>query len=199
MPAKKPQAAGTQKKTGRRPGQPRDTSTVARRLLVERLWLQGWTIRRIAAELGVHKNSIDNLVNRHIRPVWKERMENIREEEFAKVALLERIAWEQFESSKQPERRKTIKRAAVAAGASPQVVERTLATISRNGEACWMGVIQWCLDWRARIRGDYSAQKMQHTVSGDLRVAGTTPEQFTAEALAELMEGIHKQDSDAKS
>jgi transposase len=177
--------------TGRGVGRPRKNAiTEASRMVIEQMLLRGHSYREIGEHLGVKKFAIEHQIKKYIRPVWQQRMESIREEEFAKVALLEKIAWERFEASKNPVKHVTIEKEAATAGADLKLVKRMLSKHRRTGEVCWLQVVQWCLDWRARMRGDYAAQKMQHTVSGDVRVAGMSAEQFTAETLAELMEAL---------
>lgn len=202
--------AGKKKTTGRKVGRPKSGRTIigpADRLEIERLYLQNWSQRDIADHFGVARSTIENQLHRHIRPRWRERAEKVRDEENAKVELLEKIAWERFEESKSPKhqsrvewavknstvKKETIEKEAVEAGADPQVVKKILTRARRTGEASWLQIVQWCIDWRARVRGDYATQKHEHVVkTGDIRVAGTTPEQFTLDTLSELLEAIEK-------
>ncbi|WP_321377070.1 helix-turn-helix domain-containing protein [Trichococcus shcherbakoviae] len=182
---------------------------------IERLYLQNRPIREIADRFGVAKGAIDYHLRKTIRPKLWERAEVNREVEYAKVDLLEKIAWERFEESKSPQRKvqiekkslqglpdstspndavkaADIERDAIKAGVDPRVVKRVLTRVGRTGETSWLQIVQWCIDWRARIRGDYAAQKHEHQVvaASDLRIAGTTPEQFTEETLRELLAAI---------
>jgi hypothetical protein len=163
-------------------------------LEIERMYLQGVSASIIAERFGVSHPTILHQINKKIRPLWQERMVHIAEEEHAKVDLLYQIAWERFQESKKPGETVHIEMEAVKAGADPQVVKRALTRVGKTGEVCWLQVIEWCLDWKAKVNDSYAALRHKHEHAGgitaEIRVAGTTPQEFTRTLLEEIMQGI---------
>jgi hypothetical protein len=168
---------------------------------IERLYLQGKPVNAIAVQFGVYKRAIQQHIERHARPRWMERMASTADEEFAKVDLLYRIAWERFQESQKPQQTITVEQQAIKSGADPQVVKRSLTRASKTGEVCWLQVVQWCLDYKAKVNGTYAAEKHkhEHAITGSIRVAGATPEEFTREALRELIEAIDEREHGSQS
>jgi IS30 family transposase len=157
---------------------------------IEEALLKGRPLREIARNLGLAESTIRYHQEHTIEPAWRERSEERRHAEIAKVDLLERIAWERFEKSTRPETRRQIKQAMIDEGADPQIIERVLTTTTRVGEACWVSVIEWCIDWRARLHGGYSPEKHEHSRRGEeFRVAGRPRQQILAD-IAERLAAI---------
>lgn len=166
---------------------------VARGLLleIERLYLQNQTISAIAKKLNLSRMTVGRFVEKELQPKFRKYAGSI-EIEMHKVDLLERIAWERFNESQSPQTRETIEKEAVAAGARLKTVRNVYQKVTRTGEATWLNIVQWCIDYRAKIRGDYAAQKHshQHLVTSNLRVAGHSVEEFGEAFLMKLMQKI---------
>lgn len=136
----------------------------------------------IAKRLGVSQPTIVYHLEKTIRPRWKERMSRTIDDDAAAVDLLEKVAWERFHVSMEAERRKLVKhegvevvdpksrkrkvQAIIAAkaemsamlvrhGLEMSLVERVLTKVTQVGDAGWLQIIQWCIDWRSKVRGDY--------------------------------------------
>ena len=62
--------------------------------------------------------------------------------------------------------------------------------ISRTGEVAWIQVVQWCLNFRAKIHAHYAPVRHKADMGGELRVAGKTPTQVDEEMLKRLFEKI---------
>ena len=184
----------------RRPGRPpRDQRPVTPRVIegFADMWLSGRTLRQIAAEFGVTRNTVAHHLDRSVRPLWRRRMEDRLSEEIAKIDYLERIAWQKFHQSEHPATKRQMKKALTEGGANLEVVEKVMTTIKRTGEAVWLHVVQWCVD----ARGRYLAYEPPKTVKvkAEYRVAGKSPDQVNAEMMARLMERVEQRKRYEKS
>jgi hypothetical protein len=159
---------------------------------IERMYLQGVTQVDIAKKYNVTNQAIRHHVEKTFKPRWMQERAATLDEEWAKVDLLYRIAWERFEESKLPQQTIHIEQAAVRAGADPKLVKRSLTRVNKTGDVGWAQVIQWCIEWKSKVGGYYAAEKHkhEHTVDGSIRVAGTTPQEFTQAAFSELLQAI---------
>ncbi len=181
------------KRAKRQPGKPRSTEraiTPADRQQIADLWLQGRPVRAIADGLGVHHSTVQHHLDA-VRAEWCVD-EQRRADQLAKVDLMERVAWERFQRSTKPQTRRQLKRelaAGLAAeGVDPKeaakLIEEVVTRTTRTGETAWIGIIQWCADYRAKVHGWYAAQRAEITQSGEVRFAGLTGEAAEARAAA---------------
>ncbi len=111
-------------------------------------------------------------------------------EDLAKVALIERTAWERFHSSAPSETHEQVEKALLERGGKPRVVKQATRKITKTAEVAWMQVIEWRLDFRARIHAHYAPTQRHVDHGGDFRVAGKTRTQVDQEMLDRLMQQI---------
>jgi predicted transcriptional regulator len=156
------------------------------------MFLEGTPITRIAEAIGVTRQTIQYHLDATIRPIWQEKMRSTLADDLAKVGHIERIAWERFHVSQQPETRRQVKKALVDEGADPQVVEKVITKITKTGEVAWLQVAQWCIEHRAKVHGHYAPTRHQVDMGGELRVAGMSPDQVDKEMIKRLFEKIEE-------
>lgn len=165
----------------RDPGKPRtgkEALTPQKLLKLGKLFLRGMTVRELATVFNCSATTIQHHVD-SLRIEWKESQKGLLEQELAKVQELERVAWECFEESKS-ERRVTIKRERgmsaadmdpkttkgkknhlVQKGAPLEVVEKAITKITRTGSPAYLQIVQWCLEYRAKVMGFFRDQGSQ--------------------------------------
>jgi len=156
------------------------------------MFLEGVPISRIAERIGVRRQTIQYHLDASIRPLWQESMRSTLADDLAKVGHLERIAWDRFRASQQPETRRQIKKALLDEGADPQTIEKVITKITKTGEVAWLQVVQWCIEHRARVHGHYAPTRHQVDLGGELRVAGMSPDQVDQEMLKRLLVKIEE-------
>ena len=154
------------------------------------LWLQNVPTTVIAKEIGVDEKAIRYHLENTIRPMWHDDMRSRLTEDLAKVALIERIAWERFESNAPGETTEQIEKALVGGKGRLRLVKQAVRSVTRTGEMGWLQIIQWCLDFRARIHAHYAPTRTHVDIGGDLRVAGMSPVEVDQAMLKRLMEQI---------
>ena len=156
----------------RKAGRPRKNERVItpeKLEVIASMWLRGNTQSSIARKLGVSQKSITYHLKNSIQPMWREELNNDLHCELAKVAEIERAAWECFEASQGDETKKVIKERLMDATHNIELAERITSTLKREGSPAWMDVIRWCIDFRAKIAGHYAPTRME---VDDFRVAG---------------------------
>ena len=189
MPKKKakkngqaPKPVRPKRKRGRpKKGQP--VMTPEKLEVIARSWLRGKSYRAIAAEIGVDHKTVAFYLNSQIKPEWREELNNELHVEMAKVAQIEQVAWECFGSSQDDETRETVKERLIDQTNNLELAEKITSKLKREGSTAWIAVIQWCIDWRAKVAGTYSATKID---VGDYRVAGKA----TGDVDKEMMERL---------
>ena len=191
MPQKR--ANSGKPKSTRRPGNSRPgrrpvTPEVLQK--IGRMWLRGQNNCEIAKEIGVDESTVRYHLQNHIRPIWHEDMRSRLAEDLAKVALLERTAWERFESKVPCETHAQVEKALLEDGNKPRIVKQAVRKITRTGEVAWLQIVQWCLEFRARIHGHFAPTRHQVYDGSEFRVAGMTPVQVDQMMLERLMEKI---------
>lgn len=157
---------------------------------IGKLWLQGRNNCTIAREIGVDESTVRYHLEHSIKPEWHEQMRSRLAEDLAKVALLERVAWERFGSSAPCETHEQVEKALLQGGAKPRIVKQATRTVTRTGEVAWLQIIQWCLDFRARIHGHYAPVRHHVDTGSEFRVAGMAPIEVDQVMLQRLMEKI---------
>ena len=192
QPARKPaETASTSRK--RRTGKPSTpVITEAEREIIATMHLQHRTNVEIATELGCTEGTIRHHLKHHIKPVWHARHGAQLSQELARVNLLERIGWERFYVSLEPETRTQAKFLVAKAGADPQLIEEAITKIQTTGNSTWVDLIKWCIDWRCRIFGSYAPTKIHRQIDNELRVAGKTPSEVDREMLQRLQEKLEE-------
>jgi|TARA_R110000824_G_scaffold41446_6_gene123361 predicted transcriptional regulator len=172
----------------RKRGRPKSTERVVTPEVLEkigRLWCRGWTYRAIAAEIGVVQSTVIHHMNTTIKPQWKSDLNSDMQNELAKLAEVERVAWACFEASRGDETKEIVKDRLVEETGNLELAERVTSKLKREGSAAWMGVIQWCLDFRAKLMGSYAPTKVE--VEG-LRVAGSDASEIDKKMMGRLAE-----------
>ena len=151
--------------------------------IIGKLWLRGHSYRSIATHIGVDEKTIRHHLNAKIKPEWREELRNELHVELAKVAHVEQVAWRCFEVSQGDETRETVKERLIDETNNLALAEKITSKLKREGSTAWIAVIQWCIDWRAKVAGTYSATKID---VGDYRVAG----KGTGDVDKEMMERL---------
>jgi hypothetical protein len=154
------------------------------------LWLQGVGESKIAERLGISRATVRYHLDRTIFPLWQNTMRSKLKEDLAKVALIERTAWERFHSAEPGETREHVEKALLEGGRKPRIVKQAVSKVTRTGEIAWIQVVQWCLEFRARVHGHYAPTRHHVDTGGELRVAGKTPSEVDQEMLKLLEEKV---------
>ncbi len=186
------------KQPRRRPGRPKRGQEIITPAVLERiaeLWLEGVSPRKIGEAVGADRMSVLHHLERSIRPLWHEQMRSMLDVDLAKVALLEKVAWERFHAKAPAESIEQIEKT-LTAGKSGRsrlkITKQAVRSITRTGDSAWLQVIQWCLDFRARIHGHYAPTRSHVDIGGDLRVAGKSPSEVDEEMLDRLLTQIQE-------
>ena len=188
-PSKK---ATTEPASGRGRGRPLGGDTVSTPAVLERiatLKLQGQSTRQIAEALGTTERTVARDLKLHIWPVWREQMGSDLAFEMAKVDHLERVAWECFYADKPAETRRELEESLRDEDDPPslKLTRRMLKTISRPGAVAWLDVVQWCIDYRAKVAGHYRPDPARGHPVTEFRVAGATLDQVDQEMVDRLL------------
>jgi hypothetical protein len=156
------------------------------------MWLRGVSERKIAEAVGFARATVRYHLDRTIFPQWRDTMRSRLAEDLAKVALIERTAWERFDNAGPEETRETVEKALLEGGRKPRLVKQVVSKVTRTGEIAWMQVIQWCLEFRARVHAHYAPRQRRVATEGELRVAGKTPSEVDQEMLKRLEEKVEE-------
>ena len=169
-PRKKPAPAKRKPGRPKRAERPIGPAEIAQ---ISELWLRGRTVEDIGHTIGVSRQAISHHLNATIRPLWRDRVAAPLGQELAKIDVLERVAWQQFESQAPCETTEQIKTSLDDAGVDLNVLERVAKAIKRPGQKAWLEIVQWCIEQRCRLAGYYTV-KAEKESSGGFRVAGMT-------------------------
>jgi hypothetical protein len=149
-----------------------DLALAERRHLVASLYLQQRTMRQIAKQVGASHGTICNDVNAleaHWRELATEDIRSAKGRQLAKLRVIEREAWQQWEKSKADiERQTTTMETGGADGAKQKA---TLLKEARLADTRYMETVAWCMEHEAKILGLYAPPPRQN----DLPPAGDTP------------------------
>jgi len=146
----------------------------------------------IARETGLDYKTVTKHLEERVKPAWKKEQIVSSTEDLARVSMVERLAWRKFKESCSPQAKKVIKQALLEDGNKLQIVEKIMSETKVTGEAQWVDIIKWCIEFRAKIGGYYAASKVDITHGGELRIAGMTPTEVDQEMLARLVEAVEK-------
>jgi hypothetical protein len=180
-------------KSARKPGRPRRGHEVVTPCMIEQiaeLWLQQVSETKIAAEMEIDRKTVHYHLESTIWPLWRENMRSKLAVDLAKVGLIEKVAWARFDSLEPAETHEVIEQSLLENGTEPQTVKNIIRRVTRNGEVSWLHVIQWCLEFRAKIHGHFAPTRHHVDNGGELRVAGMTPTEVDTKMLKRLMEQI---------
>lgn len=159
---------------------------------IGKLWLQGYSNIWIGEQYGVDESTIRHHLTNTIKPVLFEQCSQQVDVELLKIDLMERVAWERFESEEPGEIREKGIRGSTQRirdllekhGVSEQLIERV--TIRRIGSSAWLNVVQWCIEQRCKIRGYYAAERHDFNINLGIRAAGKSPDELDHEMLEKL-------------
>lgn len=166
---------------GRRRGAPlREARAMTPAVLakVSSMWLEGVAVTKIAEAVKVSEGTVRGYIRDHIRPAWERDLQHDRAMLLAKVAHMEEIAWKKFHSKAPAESIRSVKRELVDETDEKATVDKVLKhedtrrNIFRPGQVAWLQVVQWCLEYRAKIDGMFAPQRHEINGSAELRVAG---------------------------
>lgn len=172
----------------RPPGKPRQSErpiTPEALEKIEAMALEGRPQREIADACGVATSTIQHHLEHTIRPRWHSVCKGRLEQEIALIDRIQMIAWERFHRSTQPQTKRRIEKALQKGGAAPRVVKRVLEKTTLTGEACWIDLVKWCVEQRAKIFGHYAPEKHQ-IAEGAPRFAGRSAGEVVKEQMALL-------------
>lgn len=156
------------------------------------LYLQGWSVTELAARFGVDRKTIDHHLEHAIRPEWQAVCRGDIHEEYARVQMLYRFAWEQMKRSLDPQTKEQLTHAfaeAEGSGVDPKLVEKVITKIEREGSTNWAGVIRWCIEWHSKVQGLFRPQNINLDVT-NFRVAGIAREDLDQAMLAKVAEMV---------
>jgi predicted transcriptional regulator len=179
----KPRKPVRPKRKRGRPKKGQPVMTPEKLEIIARSWLRGKSYRAIAAEIGVDHKTVAFYLNSQIKPEWKDELNSELHVEMAKVAQIEQVAWECFGNSQGDETRETVKERLIEETNNLELAEKITSKLKREGSTAWIVVIQWCIDWRAKVAGTYSATRLD---VADYRVAG----KGTADIDKEMMDRL---------
>ncbi len=156
--------------------------------------LKGIPNIQIAEAVGIDESTVRHHLDSTIRPQWREDSRSRLYEDLAKVALMERTAWERFESDAPAETIEQVEKGLRESGRSKRVglriIKQATRSVKRPGETAWLQVIQWCSEFRAKIHAHYAPARHHVDAGGEMRVAGETPSHVDQEMLDRLMQQI---------
>ena len=150
---------------GRKRGRPKDSDRPITPEALEDIGfmhLTGRSMAFIARKYGVAFSTIKDHIDRNIKPKWEAELGSTVQMEVAKVNALERVAWHMFRESRVPQTSQQVKKALTDGGSDLKVVERVLKRTKRTGEAVWLDIVRWCMDYRAKIAGHYKSDELVH-------------------------------------
>lgn len=152
--------------------------------------LKGMSQRKTAQKCGIDESTVRYHLENTLRPRWREDARGALHEDLAKVLLVEKVAWQHFESSVPGETREGIKKALLERGIRPRLVEQATTKITRRGQVAWLEIVQWAIEFRAKVFGHFAPTRHHVDVGGQLRVAGLDPCQVDQAMLEKLLEKV---------
>jgi len=160
--------------------------------LAERELIRCRSVAPIAKELGVHPSTLQEHVDRHLRPAWRAKLRRGAEVELAKIDYMERIAWERMDRDEPVESRRTLTEGLREGGADLELVQRVNTSLKRRSAASWVAVIQWAIELRCKLLGHYSASKVKVEEKEEFRVAGMSTDELDAKMMKKLLTKIEE-------
>lgn len=117
---------------------------------ISELLLKGWSQKKIAAEMGLSTYTVNRdvaAIERLRRIYMVKNLDEVRRRELAKIDLMEKEAWDAWERSKQPLKKKKTKSVSNIPTAMEKIEEE------RIGAKQYLDTIQWCIERRAQLLG----------------------------------------------
>lgn len=176
-------------KTKRGVGRPRKSDRVVTPEVLRKIndmWCENVPVIEIGNRLGLGSTTVQYHIDRTLLPVWRKELVVGAEVELAKIGHIERIMWERWLVSQDPQSRESIKMALMEGGSDLEVVERAKVLTKRTGEVSWLHVIQWCIEQRCKICGHYAPEKFEIDGKIEYRVAGGSPSEVNEKMAAKL-------------
>ena len=178
-----------------------------RRRRVTELYLRGYTLRTISADVGVSLSQTHKDVQFVIAEWRKERLDDIdayQTTELSRIAKLEQTYWEAWDRSVGESRRtvtESVTSSALVGGVEDPVQvgpKRNRAQITKedeNGDPRFLAGVQWCIDRRCKILGLDAPQDVNLTILGGLaaKLVGAIREYVPEEQQAEAAEAVREQ------
>jgi hypothetical protein len=132
---------------------------------VARLLLKQRSRKEIAAIVGVAPSQV-TYDAKQLERLWLEDAKRdigvVKARELARIDLLEREAWGEWERSKQSS--KTVTDVGIEAGASTGT-RQTVRTQPRLGDPRYLAIVEWCIDLRLRLYGIDAATPFNTSVA----------------------------------
>ena len=158
--------------------------------LAERELIRGRSVAAIAKELGVHPSTLQEQVDRHLRPAWRAKLRRAAEIELAKIDHLEAIAWQKMLGNEPGETQTEISRELLEGGSSLELVKIATRRIRRPGSTAWAMVIQWAIELRCKLLGHYKAADARIEEKDEFRVAGMSTDELDAKMMKLLLDKV---------
>jgi hypothetical protein len=168
--------------------------------IIEDMYLKSRSWREIAERLGCSIATVRYWLDNKIRPEWKARRQNEREDVIKEVEKIKEVAWEEFEKSLVLGGFKIADLIGVQ-GVLDQLkigqvkVAQVLNKLRKSGDKGWLSVILMCLDWQCKVGGYYAAQKIESELT--LRVAGSSNKELEQKVLERLADRLRAREQSA--
>lgn len=186
-----PNASAPTRKRGR-PKKGESPITPQRLRQIGILWLEGVGASEIASVVGCDESTIRYHLDSTIRPQWVEDGRSRVAEDLARVAHLERTAWERFHANAPGETIEQVEQGLLEGGNKLRIIKKATRTVSKTGETAWLDIVRWCIEFRAKIFAHYAPTRHHIDHGGELRVAGMTPSEVDQAMLKRLFEQIEE-------
>ena len=150
--------------------------------LVNLLYLRGNTMAEIGRRTGRSCEAVSKLIERHLRPQWKERLKVGLEEEIAKLDHLEAVAWQCFEESKKPHKettkRTTLQTDLADAAKGTRYAERVSKMSRRCGSAAYLKIALECRRFKCELAGFLRPEQVGATTINVVKVVVENRQQY---------------------
>jgi len=176
-------------------------------------WLRGNSFPRLAKMHRLSRACVHNIVTDARRDLQTD-TNRTADEVLAEVALLRAEAWRKHQESSEPVTTESVQRVfatlgheapsdaqALGMGKSGKrktskklsiagAVEHTVKFLQENrkSEPSWLHIVQWCLQFEAKIRGMNAPIQVDHS----FRVAGLEPEELDGEMFGRLAAALER-------
>lgn len=161
---------------------------------IGRKFLRGEPVNAIAKQYECDRKTLYKLINERIRPLWREMATRPKDDMMAEIAEVKRVAWKGYQDTFLGITEETVEEAlaeAVKGGkVSMGIVKKVTRKLANTTAAAWLGVIQWCLDFEAKVHGHYAPTRSHLQIDGNFRVAGATPNAVNEEMGQRLIERL---------
>lgn len=167
--------------------------TVEQEQDIGRRWLRSEPAVSIARVFQVDVKTIYRLVHERLRPLWREINTRPKDDMMAELAELKRVAWKGYQDTFLGLAEESVEEGIIkAAGGNISIglIKRVTRKLTNNTATAWLSVIQWCLDFEAKIHGHYAPTRSHLQIDGNFRVAGAAPNVVNEEMGRRLIERL---------